>query len=473
MNEETRMTEAYTRKVSPLEEMFLHAPYAIVTVVARIKGKVTEDMLGKAVAKVQARHTNLRLRIEFDRDGIPWFTAKDVEEIPVEIYPRENDDHWIQVLKEQSRYPFDFDTRPAIRLLLIQSPTRSELVILCHHLICDGLSLAYVARDLMENLGDPSLEVETLPDPDPIDRGNLPEGVSLNSVVKYFVERINKQWREERVTFGQEDYQALTEAYWVNFKPQMDLIELSEQETSRLVGKCKTEGVTVNSALAVALAAAQVEVQGAQPFHSQITVAGNLRDRLGKPAGEKMGFFAGAVSLKFKSQEKTGFWENVRKFNHKIQPLFTNKNLFEDPLVWCYLEPGILQSLSYKMVGGMVSRKSPSFEKLSSFSSRLDVISSMLKRQKMDSFDNLLMGTALTNLGRMDFASSYGELELERLILKPGGAYPLVFVNLLAGVVTCSGKLSLVLEYDEDRIDRDTMKEINSRVLQYLLESPK
>lgn len=473
MNEETRLTQAYSRRVSPLEEMFLHAPYAIVTVVAKIKGKVTEDMLGRAVAKVQARHTHLRLRIEFDRDGIPCFTAKDVEEIPVEIFPRESDDDWIQVLKAQSRLAFDFDTRPAIRFILLQSLTRSELVILCHHIICDGLSLAYLARDLMENLGDPSLEVETLPDPIPIDRGNLPVGVSLNPVVKFFVERINKEWREERVTFGQGDYQALTEAYWVNFKPDMDLIELSEQETSRLAGKCKAVGVTVNSALAAALVAAQQEVQGDQPYQDQITVAGSLRDRLGKPAGEEMGFFAGAVSLKFKPQEKSGFWENVRKFNHKIQPLYTNKKLFEDPLVWCYLEPGILQSLSYKMVGGLVSRESPGFDKLSAFSSRSDVISSMLKRQRMDSFDNLLMGTALTNLGRMDFPRSYGELELERLILKAGGAYPLVFVNLLAGAVTCSGKLSLVLEYDQARIDKNRVKEIKSRVLHHLLESPK
>jgi hypothetical protein len=184
-----------------------------------------------------------------------------------------------------------------------------------------------------------------------------------------------------------------------------------------------------------------------------------------------MGFYAGALSLKFKLGKKKAFWENVREFNKKIQPQYTNRNLFEDPLIWCYLDPGILESLSFKMVGAMVDPESPSFNKLSDFSDRQDVISSMIRRQKMDSFENVLIGTAVTNLTRMDFPQIYGGLELDRLILKPGGAYPLVFVNLLAGVVTCSGKLSLVLEFDERRIEKDSVKEIKAKVLQTLLES--
>ena len=33
----------YERKVSPLEHLFSRSPYSIVTVVARIKGNVSED----------------------------------------------------------------------------------------------------------------------------------------------------------------------------------------------------------------------------------------------------------------------------------------------------------------------------------------------------------------------------------------------------------------------------------------------
>ena len=121
------------------------------------------------------------------------------------------------------------------------------------------------------------------------------------------------------------------------------------------------------------------------------------------------------------------------------------------------------------MIGGLVEDSSARSEKLNSFSQRGDVISSMIQREKMDSFENILIGTAVTNLTRMDFPRKYGELELERLIMNPGGAYPLTFVNILAGAVTCSGKLSLMLEYATERIQAETVSKIKDKLLSLLI----
>ncbi len=52
--------------------------------------------------------------------------------------------------------------------------------------------------------------------------------------------------------------------------------------------------------------------------------------------------------------------------------------------------------------------------------------------------------------------------------MNPGGAYPLVFVNLVLGAVTCSGKLSLVIEYAEERIDTKTVEKIRDQALELL-----
>ncbi|NIQ91862.1 MAG: hypothetical protein GWN93_23890, partial [Deltaproteobacteria bacterium] len=74
----------------------------------------------------------------------------------------------------------------------------------------------------------------------------------------------------------------------------------------------------------------------------------------------------------------------------------------------------------------------------------------------MDSLDAIIWGTAVTNLGRLDFPKTYGALELDRLIMQPGGAFPLANVNLVLGAVTCSGKLSLIVEYAEEAVDTST-----------------
>ena len=294
---ENLKVKKYERKITPIERLFSRSPFSIVTMVARIKGNISEGMLINAVSKAQQRHPNLRVRITENNDHDPWFTSVGVKEIAVEMVPRESDDHWMQVHQEISQIPFEFDTQPPIRFILVHSPNLSELIILCHHIICDGLSLAYLARDLMVHLGDPTRAVELLPDPVPIDRETIPKDVSLNAIVRFFINRINKKWAKDKIFFDQEDYRTLNEAYWNNFNHRMFSVELSETQTSALVAQCRNEEVTVNSALAAAFVGAQNLVQGDKAHHSSIGVAGNVRDRLQRSAGEAMGFYAGVVRL--------------------------------------------------------------------------------------------------------------------------------------------------------------------------------
>ena len=87
----------------------------------------------------------------------------------------------------------------------------------------------------------------------------------------------------------------------------------------------------------------------------------------------------------------------------------------------------------------------------------------------MESFDRIIVDTAVTNLTRMDFPRKYGELELDRLIMNPGGAFPLSNVNMVLGAVTCSGKLSLVVEYEEGTVNTDTITKIKDTAMEFLL----
>lgn len=469
MKSEEQEIKKYERRITSIERLFSRSPFSIVTVVARIKGNISANMLLSAVSKVQQRHPNLRVRIKDADDHAPWFTSQGVEEIPVEIVARESDDHWIKVHQDACRVPFEFDARPAVRFILVQSPTISELVILCHHIICDGLSLAYLARDLMVHLGDPAREVEVLPDPIPIDKNNIPTDVSLNAVVKFFIKRINKKWEGEKIFFDQEDYENLTAAYWNNFSHQILSVELSEAQTSALVERCRKEGITVNSALATAFVGGQYLVRGEKSCDPSIGVAGNVRDRLQVPVGEVMGFYAGVVTLKYTYDGRISFWKNTRQFHKIVKPLFTNKNLFNDFLQWCYLEPAILEAINFKKLGGLVPPDSSRYSKLSAFSVKDDVVLSLLKRDKMESLDQIIMGTAVTNLTRMDFPREYGALELDRLIMQPGGAFPLTNVNLVLGAVTCAGKLSLIVEFAPEAVDPDTMQAIKDKALEFLL----
>ena len=181
-----------------------------------------------------------------------------------------------------------------------------------------------------------------------------------------------------------------------------------------------------------------------------------------------MGFYAGAVRPKYRYNSSRGFWDNARQFHRSVRPLFTNKNLFQEPLMWCYLEPTIVEAIHFKKLGGLVPEGSSRHQKLATFHTRDDTVLAILKREKMDTLDRITLGTAVTNLGRLDFPREYGALELDRLIMNPGGGFPLVNVNLVLGAVTCAGKLSLLIEFVADNVAVKAMQEIRDRALEFL-----
>ncbi len=466
-----KIVETSQRKLTPIERIFSWSPFSIVTLVARIRGDVTEEMLTQAVSKARKRHFALQARIKVDEHGDPWFTTEDVGEIPIDVVHRESADDWVELAQQKGQIPCDFERQPAIRFLLVQSPEISELVILCHHIICDGLSLAYLARDILQYMGDPNGEVVLLPTPAPITRENTPGGASLNKIVQFFIRRMNKQWEADQIRFDQQDYESLSRAYWGNYQHTMIPVELNEEETSKLVKRCKAEQVTVNSALAAAFIGAQVLVIGEESCFSKVAVAANLRERLTPPVGEGMGFYAGLASPKFKYDPKQPFWDNARRFHVLIQPYYTDKHLFNDFTAWWYLDPAILEAINFKKLGGLVSPDSVCYEKLSTFAQREDVVLSILKRDQMESLEKRYLGTAVTNLTRLNFPKEYGMLKLERLILKPGGAFPLVSVNLVVGAVTCADKLSLVMEFARQAMDTTTAERVKKEA-QKLLQIP-
>ena len=249
----------YKRRLAPWERMLNMSPYSVVSIVARIKGKVTTKMVENAVKKVQQRHILLQTRIIVDENNNPWFTAQDVGKIPIETMNRENNNTWIEVYDEACKVPFEFDKLPAIRFYLLHSEDVSDLLIFCHHVICDGMSLAYFSRDLMKHLGDPNLEVDILPNPLPINRKTIPEEQKLSGLILNVMGKINDKWEPEKIVFDQEDYKNIHKTYWDNFTHQTISIELTEQQTIKLVDNCKANNVSVNSAINTAFFAISKE----------------------------------------------------------------------------------------------------------------------------------------------------------------------------------------------------------------------
>lgn len=461
--------EPYSRPLTNIERMFMWSPYSIVTLLVRLRGRVNERTLQDAVDKVSLRHPQLRSRIV--RDGSDLMLTTEGAGGPwVQSIPRQSEQHWLRAVEESVRMPFDFGAQPPIRFLLLESSRNTDIVILCHHIICDGLSLVNLARDLLGHLANPALAVEPLPESAPLSEENMPEGVSLNAMEKMGIGRVNSRWEKERMIFDQEDYRSLHRAYWMRFRHRVLTVAWDEEETAALVERCRAHEVAVNTALTMAFVAAQVVVLGAQPFHEKAAVAVDLRERLPQTPGPTMGFYAGLARPRARYESGRGFWENAARLHSTLEGLYDDKHLFEPLLTWCALDPTILEAMPFKRLASVLQPGVPRYARLASFGRRDDTVLSLLKRDEMATLKDIVYGTAVTNLGSVEGPWEQGTLAVERMVLKPGGGFPLANVNLVVGAVTVNDRLSLAIEYVEDNVDTATMEKIRDQALAFLRE---
>jgi len=240
------------------------------------------------------------------------------------------------------------------------------------------------------------------------------------------------------------------------------MVELSEEETTRLVENSRKHGVTLNSVLNTAFLAARNSVRG--PFKGgrrNIMVPVNTRKRYKTPIGEYVGVYVSGFELKFSYNPKKDFWENAKIFNDKAQEnLYINK-IFEFAAITDLVDQTIVDARQFTFFGKLVPSSASRYEKIHAFSNdEKNIVNKRAKKQIKE-----LPGLSITNLGRLDYPTNYGSLELDRFILVTSGT---PYIELVIPVVTVAGKLSFTINYLEETTDTSTMESIKNKVLEYL-----
>lgn len=458
------MIKSYDRSVTPVESIFSLSPFSVVAMVFRIKGDVSKEHLEKALEFIRIKHPFINSVIQIDSRGEKVFAPAPSDEIDMEVIKRNSNDHWKEVYHNQCVLPFEFDKRPCIRFTLLRSKGLSELMIFSHHIICDGLSLAYLGRDLLAYMGNPEMGAPEVAETFPAGIANLPKNLKVSGFIKSILMKMNGKFNADREYFDFADYKQLHKAYWERFSHEMTTLTLSEDDTTAILKTCKDKGVSVNSALSAAVCGARQQVMGNDGVPKKHSIAVNIRDRLSRNPGEGMGFFAGSIDTSFVYNKKSDFWKNAARYHKAILNRMNNKHICKNVQRWSHLEQGIMESLNFKILGKLTEKGS----KIHTYSEKKDLVASLVRREKMESIDNMIIATAVTNLGNLKIEREYGKLELESVIMNPGGAFPLSMVQLVVAVSTVSGKLSLLFEYETSRLTERQARFIMELTLKYI-----
>jgi len=429
------------------ERIFLGRPANYAIMVARIQGDFSKAQLRETLSKLRKKHPLLATRIIFDESNIAWLHNEGVPEIPIVEIPRTKEDQWIDLMIQEHHHVFPIQQGPLIRIILVKGKDSVDLIINSYHAISDGLSLAYLIRDILETLSHPNGIMMKELYPPQLRKENIPGKGNRDILTKILIKLVNKFWTKRKTQFTQQDYKTLTKTFWAKNTCQIIAWQLNPFQTSKLITLCKEKGVTVNTALLTAFLLCKAHLQdNNREFTMKVHMPIDIRDRLKIPAGEAFGFYAQTLHFKLNVSQTTPFWKLARKFNQIIHSeIQKEKNIFNLFKV-AEIDPDLLDSTYYQKYGLFENKWS---EKL----------------VKGMGIDELIANFSITNIGNLPFSTHYGDLTLEAIY---GPSVILDIIEQIVGVATIGGKLNILLTFDEKFMSKDTSLALKRNFMELL-----
>ncbi|QWP78174.1 hypothetical protein J5226_07190 [Lysobacter sp. K5869] len=346
---------------------------------ARVRGALDEQRLRDALARVQRKHPMLRCSIE---DGDPPSVILEAHPLPIplRIAERVDAEEWQRQSHIERETRFDTTRAPLMRLTWVRGRDAQgevgELLIACHHVICDGMSMLTLLREIFALCGDPTLDIGHHTGFNALDDILPPDVLSdrrvrRSAAWKALAFRLFFSLRRKRKPVPQGEFFVL---HW----------KLSREDTAALAARAKAEGVTVFAAMSVAFSLAFRTVKGAAA-NGKIFSPVDIRKFLTLIRPDQL--FAAApgtivpldTDLPPERVDDAAYWEQARAFkgrlNQKVERISRNVH-----------EYFIGLEMMHSIFGQFVAER----------------------RSDLDKFD-----TTISNIGRIDIPQDYPGFRVE------------------------------------------------------------
>lgn len=321
----------HKRKLNELEYLnwTLGQPYNI-SMSTTIKGDIQEAILRNALDKIQQKHPLLQAQLIVDENQHPYLIWEKIGKIPLEITHRSEEEQYKKIIEKEFITPFETGidcSVPLIRVKVLISKEKFDLIITMQHVIADGMSMVFLFKDIIEFMNKPNLKVKTqelVKDLEDILPPEIQKAIPKTPRKYYrdvwFLKRFVKIYRlKQRLVKGHKVQEELIIEDFTNKKFMTYAWILSDIQSQALINKCKEKKITVHSALCTLFL----------PDFPIINNPVNLRKRLAYNVGQSVGCFAGGLLIKKKYKNQQGFWKNAKKYHKKLAKNLRNKSVFK------------------------------------------------------------------------------------------------------------------------------------------------
>ena len=327
-------------------------PYNM-AVAVRLRGDVNADGLVTAIGRLRHRHPLLAVTTVVTADGTPWLDSAGVGPVPVRVIHDAGPQDAARLLETEVATPFAVDLAPlppgaptAERTPLLRAcvllPARpgdgtqaqpdaetvagADLVLCAQHVVADGLSMFFLVRDLLQLLRDPDTPLAVLDAPARCEQilppaaarrvHRTPTAALLTRAALRAHHAVRSRLPHRPPTTdgargtngtggpvgpggpGAESWSAPLHSW-----------QLTPEQTAALLGRCRAERVSVQSALCTAFL----------PHYTAINTPVSLRGRLAVDVGQSVGLFVGNAVVLRSYRGGHDFWWNAQAFHRRLR----------------------------------------------------------------------------------------------------------------------------------------------------------
>lgn len=303
----------------------------------RIKGHIDADRLQGALKRLQQKHPFLNAVVQLDGQAMPWFVVEKEKAltIPVRKVVRVGNGDWQRESVKEWAIPFNPHTEALMRVVWIEGPDVSELILVIHHCLCDGGSAMAILAALLQVLDDEQAEIGTekplmtvadmIPAPILNSRKKRIKAQVVGGIANFVLWLIPvKKKPIERKT----DYLL----HW----------KLDKDSSDHLIRSCKAAGITVNTALCAAVLRAFQAVRKAE-FHNKISCPVDIRRYA--PQIKKDHIFAFGLMFVVSAEQNLSFLDTAKKMQADIDKKTAKLDPYET-IMMMEEAHGSLQNLS-------------------------------------------------------------------------------------------------------------------------------
>jgi hypothetical protein len=263
-----------------------------------IEGATTVKEWKRALASLQKRHPLFRVSIQTDENGVPFFREEAAPPIPLRIVKGSAEEQLeLEIAKEISTPFLSSSQTSLLRATVLHEKKHSIVILVAHHAIADGISLAYAIRDLLHAFAGKPLEPLPVP----------PSHEELLGIVED---------PAESVTSG---VNGSINPEFFKLVPRVKSILLSRKLTAGLRERAQLERTSVHAALAASIvfAAKELELASDRP---QLRLCSPISTRKTLNPGEVCALLTGEAIQDVSFPASGDFWELARQIKNDLVP---------------------------------------------------------------------------------------------------------------------------------------------------------